>query len=188
MKRFTFIAFSAFFFSILSIVSIFPLLVADATAADAIDADMGGLEVGQQAFDFNLKTIRPNASPGEEMILLRSNNEKYMVLEFFSSWCGGCQENLPKIYSLATKTVGAASVKAVSLDRNEGDLLEYMTDHQQEFIFTVFIDDRKVASPAYKIKYIPTTYLLDENNRVLFKKVGTLTDEEVNQLIETVKR
>lgn len=104
-----------------------------------------------------------------------------VFIEFFSITCSDCMKNLPNILKLAQDLEGKATVRLVSVDRDEKKVRTYIEKNQinLEVAFDVNRDARK----AYGVSVTPTLFLLDQNNNIADKHIGILSQEDLNNLI-----
>ncbi|MCD8211098.1 MAG: TlpA family protein disulfide reductase [Prevotella sp.] len=149
---------------------IIPLILLSAITSCVVDSDsdykMELLPLGTIAPDFE---IYP--SGGLEGFLLSSLKGKYVVLEFWASWCPDCQEATPSMVNLY-ETYHSEEIIFVgfSLDTDQAQWLAYIEENSMDWIqCSEFLPwkESTVAS-AYQVSWIPTLYLIDKDGRILF--------------------
>jgi thiol-disulfide isomerase/thioredoxin len=86
------------------------------------------------------------------------------VIVFHSSMCGPCQEYLPRFKRIAVKYRAHAHVRTPDILRSDKRVQD--------------------AAVAFKVRATPTTFVLDENDKVLKRKEGGMTDEEIEALFQ----
>jgi peroxiredoxin len=109
-------------------------------------------------------------SPQGDTIRLSSTRGKYVLLDFWASWCSPCRlenPNLVKAYNLYHNN--GFEIYQVSLDKTrEAWLKGIQDDHLDKWIQ---VSDVKywnsVVVPMYKIISIPANFLLDKEGRVI---------------------
>jgi thiol-disulfide isomerase/thioredoxin len=109
-------------------------------------------------------------SPQGDTIRLSSTRGKYVLLDFWASWCSPCRlenPNLVKAYNLYHNN--GFEIYQVSLDKSrEAWLKGIQDDHLDKWIQ---VSDVKywnsVVVPIYKINSIPANFLLDKEGRVI---------------------
>ncbi len=102
---------------------------------------------------------------------------KVVVLDFWATWCGPCRSEIPGYVKLQKKyqDIGLAIV-GVSLDQDgPAKVQEFMRD--QGINYRIVMGDDKIADAFGGVEAIPTTFIIDRNGTVQFRKVGALAPE-----------
>ncbi len=140
-----------------------------ACVIDSDSDDYGGeglLEEGTVAPDFMIYT-----DDFPDGFALSSLRGRYVVLEFWASWCPDCQAATPDMKNLYDTFASEDMVfVGFSLDTDEADWRAYIKENEMNWLqYCEFIPwkDSAVAS-AYHVNWIPTVYLIDKEGRVLF--------------------
>ncbi|MBQ0043707.1 MAG: TlpA family protein disulfide reductase [Bacteroidales bacterium] len=126
----------------------------------------GKVYVGSKAADFTLKTI-----DGEDFTL-SSLRGRYVMLDFWGSWCHWCVEGMPKVKECVDKYADKLSV--VSVDCNDSDEawrkgvadVGYMTWTQVYNPKTVAVDAQ------YLVDGYPTFVIIDPEGTIVKIMVG----------------
>jgi thiol-disulfide isomerase/thioredoxin len=96
---------------------------------------------------------------------------KVVVLNFWATWCDPCREEMPSMQRLQDKLAGRPFV-ILAVDYGEGpprikDFLKTVPVR-----FTVLLDRDTSAATAWKVKVLPTTLVIDADQKVRFVAVG----------------
>ena len=143
------------------------------------------LNVGDQAPQISgLKHQTPSA---EQIVADLTSPGKVTVLEFFATTCSACTENLPFISQIQSELSDKADFKLVGIDRNESLVTNYIQKYSDMQKFQVVFDSQRQASKAYALKYTPTTFVISEEGKVLFKYIGVFEPETMDQLRQVLR-
>jgi cytochrome c biogenesis protein CcmG/thiol:disulfide interchange protein DsbE len=89
---------------------------------------------------------------------------KVTVIDFWTSWCEGCQDSIPRLDALyRDKRDDGLRVVGVSLDERAD--AAYAMAAQLHATFPVVVDDGRLAS-AYRVAQVPLTFVIDGGGTV----------------------
>lgn len=141
-------------------------------------AELKPLSIGQKAPDFE------SLSPTGQTVKLSDFKGKYVLLDFWASWCGPCREENPNIVAQyhAFKDKGF-TVLGVSLDDNPTAWLKAVKDDKLDW--TQVSELKRWDSEAgllYKITAIPASFLIDPDGIIVGKNLrGTALEEALRK-------
>ncbi len=125
------------------------------------------LAIGQPAPDFEGYT------PQNKLVKLSDLKGKYLLVDFWASWCAPCRQENPNIVKQYNVFKGKGfDVLGVSLDNNPGPWMRAIQDDGLEW--TNISDLQAWGSTVvglYRIKAIPTSYLLDPEGKIAAKNL-----------------
>ena len=107
--------------------------------------------------------------------------QKYILIDFWASWCNPCRKEIPnlkKIYAeYATK---GFQIISISIDKKKADWEKALKEEQ--LVWPNFLDNGDVAA-TYKVKMIPTMYLIDANGILVAENLrGEALAEKLKEL------
>lgn len=99
-----------------------------------------------------------------------------LVVNFWASWCAPCREELPVLDAWNTEWSGqGVRVVAVSIDRKAENASRFVTDTGIEM--PVLVDGPEGLASTLDLTAVPSTYLLDQEGRVVMTVRGFDKDE-----------
>lgn len=132
------------------------------------------IKIGQKAPELAF-----NNPEGTQLKLSEINKGRVVLLDFWASWCGPCRRSNPGLVALyknySTKKFKNAkkgfTVVSVSLDR---DKAAWMTAIKADNLnWPYHMSDlgywNSEAAKKYGIEFVPQSFLLDENGKVIAK-------------------
>lgn len=142
------------------------------------DAKVGS--IGSQAVDFTQND--PNGKP----VTLSSFKGKYVLIDFWASWCGPCRQENPNVVEAFQKFKSKNfTVLGVSLDRARDPWLKAIQDDKLDWtqVSDLKFWNNEVAQ-AYRISSIPQNLLIDPNGTIIAKNLrGPELQQRLSQLL-----
>ncbi|KIL14116.1 hypothetical protein C2W58_00412 [Bacillus pumilus] len=136
-----------------------------------------GLEKGDQAPDFELKTLDGQTAS------LSDYQGKKVLINFWATWCKPCRTEMPDLAAIRSE-YDQVEVLAVNLTTTEKSV-----DHVAAFAdelklsFPILLDQKGIQA-RYQVLSYPTTYILDEKGRIMSVKHQMLTKKEIEQELD----
>lgn len=145
-------------------------------AAGYINA--AAIEVGSEAPAFSLKDING------KQVSLSDFKGKAVILDFFASWCPPCRQEVPDFVELQ-KAYGGKDFTVVGVALvNAKDAKNFAGEFGVNY--PVLVDDGKVSDLYGPIRSIPTTFILDKNNKIVKMYIGFRTKDIFERDIKEV--
>lgn len=138
-------------------------------AALLVAGHAGATDVGQAAPEFDLQGT---GGP----VKLSAMRGKVVYVDFWASWCSPCKASFPWMNEMQAK-YGAQglTIVGINVDKKRADADAFLVDTPAKF--TVAYDEKGATPTAYKIKGMPSSYLVDRNGRVIATHAGFRDDE-----------
>ena len=120
---------------------------------------------GSEAPDFTLKDI-----DGKDF-KLSSLRGKYVVLDFWGSWCGWCIKGIPDMKASYAKHSGKVEFVGIDCDDTEQNWKDAVKEHDMPWIH-VRNEGNPDVSVMYGIEGYPTKIIVDKEGKIVKKIVG----------------
>jgi len=133
-----------------------------------------GPKIGAYAPDFTLKNHQGQS------VSLSGFRGQVVLLNFWATWCGPCQQEMPSLEALSKKFQGKKFlVLGVNLDDEGWAAVDEFTK-QVPVNFPILSDAQQEVSDLYQVYRIPETYLVNAEGKIVDKFVGPQNyDDEV---------
>lgn len=149
------------------------------------------IQVGSMAPNFKFVTDKMDT-----INLSRYKGKKYVLLDFWASYCGPCRQMTPWLKDLLSKyskdleIIGIANEtdkNADWLNAIENDQLHWPQIHDTVKINPGTLKGISITD-SYKVETIPTLILIDKNSKIAAKFNGSYGTKPTWQLVPEVKR
>ena len=168
-----------------------------ATTAPATTAPTGPLQTDPAVTTAPAQTTRPVITAPDFTVYDAEGNEvhlsdyfgKPIVLNFWASWCGPCQMEMPDFQE-----------KYLELGEEVAFLMINMTDGGREtvqtasefiaskgYTFPVFYDTMGMAAGVYGAYSLPTSYFINAQGHVIARAVGAIDGETLQRGIDMIR-
>lgn len=136
--------------------------------------------VGAVAPDFSVTTIDGDACT------LSEYRGRYVVVNFFATWCGPCLAELPQLQKLSYEFGNSDRTAMIVIGREDTEEAVLKFREEQGLTLPMAADaDRSVYS-LYATEGVPRTYLIDPEGRVALMAVG-FDEEKIDEIGEMVR-
>ena len=134
------------------------------------------VEPGQIAPEFALQ------GQSGQVVRLSDYQDKVVYLYFWTSWCGTCVQAFPWLNEMQSK-YGAKGLQiiAVDIDVKAEDASSFLAENPVNFL--IAMDTRASTPPAYKVKALHTSLLIEPGGKVVARKI--VVNDADKKLIES---
>ena len=122
--------------------------------------------------------------------MLEQHKGDVIYLDFWASWCGPCRKSFPWMNDMQNRYQQQGfTIISINLDA-EHDLAEdFLKEHPA--LFSVIYDPKGQTAKKYKVKGMPTSYLIGRDGQIKKAHTGFFTkkiptyENEIKQLLTT---
>jgi cytochrome c biogenesis protein CcmG/thiol:disulfide interchange protein DsbE len=106
----------------------------------------------------------------DRTVSLHDLKGKPVVLNFWTTWCGPCVQEMPSLVQLQKRLGDHVTILAVSLDEDENAYHRFLRDYHIDLL--TVRDPAKNSTRLYGTTGQPETFLIDASGKVRRKFVG----------------
>ncbi|TKC54980.1 AhpC/TSA family protein [Pedobacter hiemivivus] len=122
-------------------------------------------KVGQTVKDFTLNDAK------DQPFSLSKLKGKYVIIDFWASWCGPCKASFPHMKELYNKYKGDQfEIYSISIDQSKSDWLKALKTLELPWLQT--LDTKNISISSFAVSGVPTTFLIDPKGKILLREVG----------------
>ncbi|MFV0538981.1 MAG: redoxin domain-containing protein [Dysgonomonas sp.] len=143
-------------------------------------ANMEKTKIGAKFIDF--EGVNPKDTTQTIKLSDFAGKGKYVLLDFWASWCPPCREAMPEIKALNDKysAKGLEVIGVVVNDQLENHL---QSAASLNVTWTQIFDDKDALVALYRIEGIPTLILLDKDGTILLRSHDK---QEIKEKVESL--
>jgi peroxiredoxin len=132
--------------------------------------------IGSKAPDFTV-------TDSDRTVSLHDLHGKIIVLNFWTSWCAPCIEEMPSLVQMQKRMAPKVAVLAVSTDAKDSDYHAFLVRHQIDLL--TVRDAAAKSSHLYGTTGQPETFIIDTGGIIRRKFVGPIdwTSPEITEYL-----
>ena len=152
------------------------------TGADAAEETQETAPELVEAPDFTVY----DAEGGE--VRLSDFEGKPTVVNFWASWCGPCQMEMPDFQDKFLELGESVNFLMVNMTDGSRETLETASAFiaEQGYTFPVFYDTQVDAAMAYGVNSLPTTYFIDAEGHAIAQATGAIDAATLQRGIDMI--
>lgn len=135
--------------------------------------------VGAPAPDFTLTDLNG------ESVRLSDLKGQVVLLNFWATWCGPCEAEMPAIEDRFTTLKGQGLVVLGINQDEEAETVQAFVD-RLGLGFPILLDPGAVVGELYRARGLPTTFIVDRDGQIAVQKVGYMSDGQLDQYLSQV--
>jgi len=142
------------------------------------------LQPDQSPPDFYI--LKEKQPPGDEQISTLSEfNGKYVLINFWTTWCPPCRAEMPELNQLyldyGRQNVEFLFINLTSAEKSTAEVENFLVNNN--YAMPVYLDQRGEVADAYHVSAIPTTVIIDPTGQVVYNAAGQIAYEQAKSLL-----
>ena len=124
--------------------------------------------------------------PGTDgKVILESFRGKVVYLDFWASWCEPCKKSFPWMHKMKANYADLGfEIVAVNLDKDRKLADKFLK--AVDVNFKIAFDQSGKTASSYKLRGMPSSYLIDRDGKVHASHVG-FRDKDKSELEQAIK-
>jgi peroxiredoxin len=107
-----------------------------------------------------------------QQVTLSDFKGKIVFLNFWTTWCPECRIEMPSMEKLHRKLKGKDfEMIAVNLQEPALRVKDFLKKYP--LTFTILLDSKGKIGPQFRIRAVPTTFILDKNGGIIGRALGS---------------
>jgi thiol-disulfide isomerase/thioredoxin len=120
---------------------------------------------GFEVVDFTLNTQK------DQPTTFSSFRGKYVLIDFWASWCGPCKASFPYVKELYQQyRSDKFEILGISIDQHKTAWLNEL--EKQQLPWPQLLDTKNVSVNSFAVTAVPTAYLISPEGKIIMKQVG----------------
>lgn len=149
----------------------------------ARDKELENKGIGEMAPDFTLKNTKGTS------VSLESLRGKWVVLDFWATWCGPCKASMPHLKEYYEKYAGKFEVLGIAGSSKEEDWKTMVKDMKLPWINVINpqnTTEKEDVLKLYSIEAFPTYIIIDKEGKIYKKFIGASRKlyDELDKILE----
>lgn len=113
-----------------------------------------------------------------------------VVLNYWASWCGPCQSEMPLFKEVNNKYGDNVKILMINMTDGQRETAEsakkFMVDNEYDML-TLYDKDLDFAN-KYNVASIPRTVFIDKEGFITMERIGIVNEEFLEAMIEKIKK
>ena len=146
--------------------------------ASLVGVDLAGSrQVFADALQYSLEDL------GGEVQSLEQYSGKWVIVNFWATWCGPCIREIPELVAFADRHVGSVQVVGIAFEKTP---IEEIRSFVAELgvTYPVLIIGGEPLVPMEPLKGLPSTFLISPEGQVVHSHVGPVTNDALTDWLD----
>lgn len=122
---------------------------------------------------------------GDPIDLSKFKSKKYVLINFWATWCGPCVAEIPMLELIHNKYANKdIAVISVSEDRDKTKCLDYIK--KKNMVWGNIINDPEVEAAYGNNPALPQVYLIDKTGKIIYSRTERV-DHDLSKLLKIIE-
>jgi len=135
--------------------------------------------LGEKAKDFTLENLK-----GEKVSLKDFQGKKNVFLNFFTTWCPYCREEVPILNKLYPEYKDK-NVEFIGIDVRESKKKVSTFAEKYKIAYPILLDPKGEVGNLYRVPYSPFNLIIDQNGVIKFVG-GFLSEKDLKKELDKI--
>ena len=120
-------------------------------------------------------------------VILNNLKGKYVLLDFWATWCGPCMASIPLIRQIRAD-FSSDSLVIIGVDKDWDFTLFKKEIARSKMNWVHIFDEKNKITNLYGITAFPTTILIDKHGAIIYRRIGLLNTDDEKQIEALLKK
>ncbi|MEZ4860369.1 MAG: TlpA disulfide reductase family protein [Caldilineaceae bacterium] len=116
-----------------------------------------------------------------EIVALSELRGRYVLINFWATWCLPCRDEMPYLQHLADTYAGDLTVLAINMRERPATIQPYVDALGITLPILLQPDDATLLS--YGVRALPLSFLVDDRGQLIYRQVGPLHPDQIERLL-----
>lgn len=135
-------------------------------------------EVNSPAPDFQLQSLNGEA------LRLSDFRGRPVMINFWATWCGPCQLEMPLIQKYYEMHSPDLVVLAVNNDEPRASVQEFVD--KMKLTFPILLDPGARVEDQYRVRAFPTSLFINREGLIRYQHIGILNEQQLVQYLKQI--
>lgn len=133
------------------------------------------METDVPAPDFELLSI------DGDIVSLSGLKDKFVVVNFWATWCGPCIQEMPMLEDYYHKYSPDLVILGINQQESPNVVREFL--EQITISYPILLDRSAELAPVYNLMALPVTVFIDQEGILRFHHIGFMTEEQFDNYL-----